>query len=60
MPRPGPWTPDGRPAWLPAALRSWQSKRKIAGNRTPVRPGGCTTDMQHAVPAGRPETAAGP
>jgi hypothetical protein len=26
--------PDGRPCWTPAALRSWQSKRKIAGNRT--------------------------
>ena len=26
-------TPDGRPCWTPAALRSWQSKRKIAGNR---------------------------
>jgi len=25
--------PDGRPCWTPAALRSWQSKRKIAGNR---------------------------
>ncbi|MGH3259927.1 MAG: hypothetical protein ACRDOU_31770 [Streptosporangiaceae bacterium] len=24
---------DGRPCWTPAALRSWQSKRKIAGNR---------------------------
>jgi len=28
--------PDGRPCWTPAALRSWQSKRKIAGNRTPA------------------------
>ncbi len=28
-------TPDGRPCWTPAALRSWQSKRKIAGNRIP-------------------------
>ena len=27
-------TPDGRPRWTPQALRSWQSKRKIAGNRT--------------------------
>jgi hypothetical protein len=26
--------PDGRPCWTPQALRSWQSKRKIAGNRT--------------------------
>jgi hypothetical protein len=25
--------PDGRPCWTPVALRSWQSKRKIAGNR---------------------------
>jgi hypothetical protein len=25
--------PDGRPCWTPAALRSWQSKRKIAGGR---------------------------
>ena len=24
---------DGRPCWTPRALRSWQSKRKIAGNR---------------------------
>jgi len=23
--------PDGRPCWTPAALRSWQSRRKIAG-----------------------------
>ena len=27
-------TDDGRPCWTPQALRSWQSKRKIAGNRT--------------------------
>ena len=27
-------TEDGRPCWTPASLRSWQSKRKIAGNRT--------------------------
>ncbi|HEV2256051.1 MAG TPA: hypothetical protein VGS06_23130 [Streptosporangiaceae bacterium] len=27
-------TGDGRPCWTPAALRSWQSRRKIAGNRT--------------------------
>jgi hypothetical protein len=27
---------DGRPCWTPQALRSWQSKRKIAGNRTPA------------------------
>ena len=27
-------TGDGRPCWTPAALRSWQSKRKIAGNRS--------------------------
>jgi hypothetical protein len=27
-------TGDGRPCWTPAALRSWQSKRKIAGYRT--------------------------
>ena len=26
-------TEDGRPCWTPGALRSWQSKRKIAGNR---------------------------
>jgi hypothetical protein len=26
-------TSDGRPCWTPHALRSWQSKRKIAGNR---------------------------
>ena len=26
-------TPDGRPCWTPHALRSWQSKRKLAGNR---------------------------
>jgi hypothetical protein len=25
--------PDGRPYWTPAALRSWQSKSKIASNR---------------------------
>jgi hypothetical protein len=30
-------TDDGRPYWAPQALRSWQSKRKIAGNR-PERP----------------------
>lgn len=29
-------TPDGRPCWTPTALRSWQSKRKIAGHRTPA------------------------
>ncbi|MGH3222974.1 MAG: hypothetical protein ACRDPY_30510, partial [Streptosporangiaceae bacterium] len=29
-------TGDGRPCWTPAALRSWQSKRKIAGNRAPA------------------------
>jgi hypothetical protein len=28
--------PDGRPCWTPAALRSWQSRRKIAGNRAPA------------------------
>jgi hypothetical protein len=27
-------TDDGRPYWTSHALRSWQSKRKIAGNRT--------------------------
>ena len=27
-------TGDGRPCWTPGALRSWQSKRKIAGNRS--------------------------
>jgi hypothetical protein len=27
-------TPDDRPCWTPRALLSWQSKRKIAGNRT--------------------------
>ena len=26
-------TPDGRPCWTPQALRSWQSRRKIAGSR---------------------------
>ena len=26
-------TTDGRPCWTAAALRSWQTKRKIAGNR---------------------------
>jgi hypothetical protein len=26
-------TGDGRPCWTPHALRSWQSKRQIAGNR---------------------------
>ena len=26
-------TEDGRPCWTPGTLRSWQSKRKIAGNR---------------------------
>ena len=31
-------TGDGRPCWTPQALRSWQSKRKIAGNRTPTGP----------------------
>jgi hypothetical protein len=29
-------TDDGRPCWTPHALRSWQSKRKIAGNRAGV------------------------
>jgi hypothetical protein len=29
-------TSDGRPCWTPASLRSWQSKRKIAGHRTPA------------------------
>jgi len=29
-------TEDGRPCWTPAALRSWQSKRRIAGNRAPA------------------------
>jgi hypothetical protein len=29
-------TGDGRPCWTPAALRSWQSKRKIVGNRAPA------------------------
>jgi len=32
-------TGDGRPYWTPAALRSWHSKRKIAGNRTGGGPG---------------------
>jgi hypothetical protein len=27
-------TGDGRPCWTPQSLRSWQSKRKIVGNRT--------------------------
>jgi hypothetical protein len=31
-------TGDGRPCWTPHALRSWQSKRKIVGNRTPGGP----------------------
>ena len=26
-------TGNSRPCWTPGALRSWQSKRKIAGNR---------------------------
>ena len=30
-------TDDGRPCWTPGALRSWQSKRKIAGNRADNR-----------------------
>jgi hypothetical protein len=30
-------TDDGRPCWTPHALRSWQSKRKIAGNRADGR-----------------------
>jgi hypothetical protein len=30
-------TGDGRPCWTPSALRSWQSKRKIAGNRADSR-----------------------
>jgi hypothetical protein len=25
---------DGRPAWHPRALRDWQARRKIAGNRS--------------------------
>jgi len=29
-------TEDGRPCWTPPVLRSWQSKRKIAGHRTPA------------------------
>lgn len=29
-------TDDGRPCWTPQALRSWQSKRKIAGHRKPA------------------------
>lgn len=28
--------PDGRPCWTPQVLASWQSKRKVAGNRTPI------------------------
>ncbi len=33
-------TEDGRPCWTPRALRSWQSKRKIVGNRpSPGEPG---------------------
>ena len=27
-------TPDGRPAWTPAALRAWHAQRPIAGSRT--------------------------
>jgi hypothetical protein len=30
-------TSDGRPCWTPSALRSWQSNRKIAGNRVDSR-----------------------
>jgi len=30
-------TDDGRPSWTPGALRSWQSKRIIAGNRADGR-----------------------
>jgi hypothetical protein len=30
-------TDNGRPCWTPAALRSWQSKRKIAGQRSDSR-----------------------
>lgn len=30
--------PTAGPCWTPGALRSWQSKRKIAGNRTPGGP----------------------
>ena len=26
-------TPDGRPAWTPAALRDWHAQRKTAWNR---------------------------
>jgi len=29
-------TGDGRPCWTPGTLRSWQSKRKIAGNLAPT------------------------
>ena len=32
-------TPDGRPCWTPQVLRSWQSKRRIAGNRPASEPG---------------------
>ena len=27
-------TPDGRPAWTPAALRAWHAQRPTAGSRT--------------------------
>ena len=30
-------TDNGRPCWTPQALRSWQSKRKIAGQRADGR-----------------------
>jgi hypothetical protein len=30
-------TDDGRPCWTPGTLRSWQSKRKIAGQRSDSR-----------------------
>lgn len=39
MPYPGEGKmPDGRPCWTPHVLRSWQIKRKIAGNSTPCGP----------------------
>ena len=30
-------TPDGRPAWTPAALRAWYAQRPIAGSHTTDR-----------------------
>jgi len=57
-------TSDGRPCWTPQVLRSWQSRRKIAGNRTPAasqasrrgrghRPGGLARRPGRPVRRGR-------